>query len=170
MLRHLVQSFSLFPVRRKQQSSHSALLLCSVRLVWVPCYSAAINLSACPASMRRLIVVVLVALLPAVLTQHVSLQLEHALDGARFTPAGRIFGNLEVEEVSPSFPGTLKAVCSRIAVEQAAKALQEWACRAHSCSALALRSIELFAFILIVSTAWVVVPPGRLPRWHGSST
>ena len=52
--------------------------------------------------MRCLPLLVVLALLPVVLSQHVSLHLEHALDGARFTPAGRIFGNLEVEEVSSS--------------------------------------------------------------------
>ena len=56
--------------------------------------------------MRRSPLLVVLALLPVVLSQHVSLHLEHALDGARFTPAGRIFGNLEVEEVSPSLFGT----------------------------------------------------------------
>ncbi|KAK9831413.1 hypothetical protein WJX81_002778 [Elliptochloris bilobata] len=48
--------------------------------------------------MRGAALVALLALLPAVLAQHISLQLEHSLDGARFTPAGRISGNLEIDE------------------------------------------------------------------------
>ena len=46
-----------------------------------------------------LTMLLLLALLVPAAAQHISLQLEHALDGARFTPAGRISGNLEVDEV-----------------------------------------------------------------------
>jgi hypothetical protein len=48
---------------------------------------------------QLLTMLLLLALLVPAAAQHISLQLEHALDGARFTPAGRISGNLEVDEV-----------------------------------------------------------------------
>lgn len=68
----------------------------------VACHHGVVQQMLCKTIMRHGPAVLLLALIPVVLTQHVTLQLEHALDGARFTPAGRIFGNLEVEEVGPS--------------------------------------------------------------------
>ncbi len=51
--------------------------------------------------MHNAVLLVLLAVVPAVLTQQISLQLEHALNGIDFTPAGRISGNLEVDEARP---------------------------------------------------------------------
>lgn len=48
---------------------------------------------------RLLTMLLLLALLVPAAAQHISLQLEHALDGVHFTRAGRITGNLEVDEV-----------------------------------------------------------------------
>ncbi len=64
----------------------------------VHCANRCVNLDVI-SKHQFLTMLLLLALLVPAAAQHISLQLEHALDGAVFTPAGRISGNLEVDEV-----------------------------------------------------------------------